>query len=143
MSKLTDIVVNKIEALAAESLELDYTLEESQAAAERSMQFCYRAIAKEKLTESEISDWLDLGDIARKSAIHAEIQMLEKTLDLDLVEVDPRAKYVITDGDLISPAGFHPNELVFIKTNIFIQTEKLPRSLSSNLSAYDVAKLAA
>ena len=44
----------------------------------------------------------------------------EATLNADLVKIE--TDYVISSDDLISPAGFHPDEKVFIQPRICIQT---------------------
>ena len=73
--------------------------------------------------------------------LHNDIEDLEKikeSLSLDLAEVTTR--YVMTDAPLVSPSGFHASDLVFIVTNIFIQTDRLPKF--SNLKVFDMQKVA-
>ena len=67
------------------------------------------------------------------------IKRLEASLELDLYVFETR--YVLTDGRLISPAGFHPSEGVwaFDGATTVIGTDRLPAS--SNLGYYDVKKL--
>ena len=68
---------------------------------------------------------------------HKEIADYEETLTMDLVQVTTR--YVITDGDLISPAGFHPSTGVYVKNDVWIETDRLPQMLSG-LKAFDLQK---
>lgn len=77
-------------------------------------------------------------DKACKLNVMETIKMFENSLTLDLVEIT--TKYIITDETLTSPSGFSPSEKVFINNNIMIQTNRLPRSLSGGLSAYDASK---
>ena len=84
--------------------------------------------------------------IENEDAVHAaqflrEIELLEGSLKVDLVYVS--TKYVMTDSELLSPAGFYFDERVFVKpsTGVFIMTDKLPRH--SNIPYYDIDKVAA
>lgn len=62
--------------------------------------------------------------------------LLKVSLTQDLIHVP--TKYVITDGDLISPSGFHTDDRVFVKNAVCILTDELPRLLSVNLKVYTV-----
>lgn len=68
---------------------------------------------------------------------HTELEAYEETLAMDLAQVTKR--YVITDGELISPAGYHPSTGVYIKNDVWIETDRLPRMLIG-LEAYDLQK---
>lgn len=68
---------------------------------------------------------------------YGEIDRCSETLSLPLAKVETR--YVITDGPLISPAGFYLDSGVYVKNDVWIETDRLPRSLSG-LKAYDVQK---
>jgi hypothetical protein len=68
---------------------------------------------------------------------HKEIADYEETLTMDLAQVTTR--YIITDGNLISPAGFHPSSGVYVKNDVWIETDTLPQSLR-DLKAFDVQK---
>ena len=67
-----------------------------------------------------------------------EVDEYQKTLSLPLATISTR--YIITDGSLVSPAGFHPSTGVYIKNNIWIETNRLPRHLDGGLNAYDMNK---
>ena len=66
-----------------------------------------------------------------------DIEAYQVTLVLPLAKVETR--YVITDGQLTSPPGFHPETGVYVKNDVWIETDSLPQSLSG-LKAYDVHK---
>ena len=71
------------------------------------------------------------------SEINQFIDCLREALEMDLVEVTSR--YLITDEIPFIPAGFDASDRVYIKTDVFIQTDELPKQLSENLKAYDVS----
>lgn len=79
----------------------------------------------------------DLGLHAAKEKLHD----YEETMKQNLVKIETR--YVICSGDLISPAGFHPDEKVFIQPAVCIQTNdrnaKAP-SCNLELKIYDLDK---
>jgi len=58
---------------------------------------------------------------------HMTLADYEETMTMDLAQVNTR--YVITDGELISPAGYHPSTGVYIKNDVWIETDRLPKSL--------------
>jgi len=63
-----------------------------------------------------------------------EYKRLNETLGQDLMEV--KTKYVATDVDrLVSPAGFHPSEPVFIQTKVAIHVND-PRDLPKNFQGF-------
>ena len=63
------------------------------------------------------------------------LDSLKETATLNIQKVETR--YLLTDQDeLISPAGFHPDEKVFIQTGQWVQTNMLPKS--SNMKAFDL-----
>lgn len=67
------------------------------------------------------------------------IDRMRKSLAMQLVQVN--TKYVVTDGDLISPAGFSCDDNVYIQNAIMIHTDTLdmqfPRC-NVELKAYDL-----
>ena len=63
------------------------------------------------------------------------LEAYEETLDKPLVKATKR--YVITDGDLFSPSGFDIDSLVFIQNDVWIETDRLPRTVG-NLFVYDM-----
>ena len=87
--------------------------------------------ALEDLMNSDLADdpSYKLNDVLR------EIAGLEETLSLPLAQTG-RTKYLITDGDLISPAGYY-NDGVYIKNDVWIETNRLPRAVSG-LTVYNL-----
>ena len=75
----------------------------------------------------------------RANLAYDEIDACTETLSLSLAK--PETRYVITDGDLISPAGFHCDSGVYVRNDLWIETDRLPRSLV-NAKAYDMKKVA-
>ena len=70
-----------------------------------------------------------------------ELDGLKETLTLPLAKLG-RTKYLITDDDkgLISPAGYW-NDGIFVKNDVWIETDRLPRHVGPGLCVYDVKKL--
>ena len=75
-------------------------------------------------------------DASAVSNAASYLDLLKVSLTQDLIHVS--TKYVITDGDLISPSGFHTDDRVFVKNAVCILTDELPRLLSVNLKVYTV-----
>ena len=68
-----------------------------------------------------------------------EIKRLEKTLASDLMKVTTR--YLVTDAkELVNPAGFTPDDKVYLQTRIAIHTDSLKDLPSSNrqLRAFEI-----
>ena len=68
-----------------------------------------------------------------------EIKRLEKTLASNLMKVTTR--YLVTDAkELINPAGFSPDDKVYLQTRIAIHTDSLKDLPSSNrqLRAFEI-----
>jgi hypothetical protein len=70
----------------------------------------------------------------------SEIAGLEETLSLPLAQTG-LTKYLITDGDLVSPAGYY-NDGVYIKNSVWIETNRLPRAVEG-LTVYNLHEIAA
>ena len=89
----------------------------------------------------EIDAWMNYcnanHDAMSVYRLYMDIEAYQVTLDLPLVKVETR--FVITDGELLSPPGFHPETGVYIKNPVWIEADRLPQSLSG-LKAYDVQK---
>ena len=92
--------------------------------------------ALEDLANSDLSD----DPSYKLNNVLSEIAGLEETLSLPLAKVG-RTKYLITDGDLVSPAGYY-NDGVYVKNDVWIETNRLPRSVSG-LTVYDLHEIAA
>ena len=69
---------------------------------------------------------------------YGEIDACTETLSLPLAK--PETRYVITDGDLISPAGFYCDSGVYIRNDYWVETDRLPRHWDGK--AYDMKKVA-
>ena len=69
-----------------------------------------------------------------------EIAGLEETLNTPLAKVG-RTKYLITDGHLVSPAGYYADH-VYVKNDVWIETNRLPRAVEG-LSVYNLHEIAA
>lgn len=99
--------------------------------------------AIEASDEASVAAWLDWykADEAAIQAYHlnCEIDNLENTLAAKLASVSTR--YLLTDGDLVSPSGFGVDENVFIKNAVWIETDRLPKH--TNLNAFDMHKVLA
>jgi len=70
-----------------------------------------------------------------------EIKGLEETLSLPLAQTGS-AKYLITDGDLVSPAGYY-NDGVYVKNDVWIETNRLPKHVGGGLTVYNLHEIAA
>ena len=98
--------------------------------------WCKALLSEDVETLKSIDDWMQANDAAAISNAASSVEMLKVSLASNLVHVP--TKYVITDSDLISPSGFHPDDKVYIKNDVFIMTDSLPSSFSNNLKAYEV-----
>ena len=80
----------------------------------------------------------EIKALAGKGALINDTRALaafNETLNADLMKISTR--YVVTNTDsLISPAGFHPDEKVYLQTAIAIHTDSLKRIPSSNRTLY-------
>jgi uncharacterized protein YaaQ len=77
-------------------------------------------------------------DAAAISSAAGYIERLKISLTQEMIHVPAACAYVITDGDLVSPSGFHADDRVFLKNEVFMMTDKRPGSLSGGLKAYKV-----
>jgi hypothetical protein len=66
--------------------------------------------------------------------MYQQLDQLRESLDLELATVSTR--YLVTDGALISPAGFGIGEPVYIKNDIWVETDRVPEYC--NLNVYDM-----
>ena len=130
---LQQIVQEKIEALTAK---LDALNVSRKAADQESAKL--REIMNGPLeVEEQLSLVEKTIDINAVTAFndYELLDSLKETATLNIQKVETR--YLLTDKDeLISPAGFHPDEKVFIQTGQWVQTNMLPKS--SNMKAFDL-----
>jgi hypothetical protein len=83
-------------------------------------------------TEEEKEEFRNLDTTLAN--LDEEYKRLNETLGQDLMEV--KTKYVATDvNQLVSPAGFHPTEPVFVQTKIAIHVND-PRDLPKNFEGF-------
>lgn len=99
--------------------------------------------ALEASDEASVEAWVDWykADEAAIQAYHlnCEIDNLENTLAAKLASVSTR--YLLTEGHLVSPAGFGVEDNVYIKNSVWIETDRLPKH--TNLNAFDMHKVRA
>ncbi len=109
-------------------LEKTITLSESKSALKAFGEYLEKTNVDE--IDAQILD--DLSSSARLFTATEQLERYEQTLSLDLVHLPLR--YIISDSQkgLQSPAGYHPNERVYIRPseNVLINSSRLPQSLS-------------
>ena len=117
--------IAKIEARIAAS---EWTLEES-----RKAQVEFHA-AKADLENTPTDVWHDLAERSRAAMDTDDLVRLYATLDTDLMHCTKR--YVVTDEELVSPAGFHPDERVFVQTKVAHHVDDLDELPATNEQLY-------
>ena len=82
-----------------------------------------------------------IGDMDRITPYsnQKEIDQLNSTLESGVTLVT--TQYLITDSTLVSAAGFHPSEPVYLTNEIMIQTDRLPNHVGEGLSVYHIAEI--
>jgi hypothetical protein len=107
-------IKDKIKTLSAVVAQCPVTMDESKSALE-----AWQALPSfEDQFSTEGNALYELGRFAGRQN---EIDMYEHTLTLNLMRVE--TKYVITnEPNLVSPSGFHPDEKVYVQTQIAIHT---------------------
>lgn len=129
MKNLKNQIKAKIEEAQAKFDSIEMSLEESQANQEEATKVI---LAKEFDAEAFVA----VGS-REKADLHDQIQMLQKTMTQQLVQV--KTPFVLTtQAQLTSPSGFHPDERVFVLEtgHEILGVETLPRS--SNMNAFNV-----
>lgn len=125
--------VNKLHARIGE-MSKTVTLAESEAAAEKIRDLMDGLTPESDHTELR-TQFNELASKAVLSNLYNEVRMLQVTLAADLMKVD--TDFVVTDTEtLTSPAGFHPDERVFIQTRVAIHTNDLNKVPSSNVKLF-------
>jgi hypothetical protein len=139
--KLRARVQTKIDAIKAEISDLEdkgFRLMDSRRAQQQVIQVCN--------DRSMEFDSKEFSDLIERSAIAGKVDHIDRlveTRDMDLVEV--KTRFVITDGDLISPAGFSAEDKVFKQNTIMIHLDsiddlsKVPAS-TVDLKVYDLER---
>jgi hypothetical protein len=83
----------------------------------------------------DVSRWQALASKSHVYDATTQIAALKETLAADLME--GTHKYIVSDANtLVSPAGFHPDEKVFVQTAIAIHTNSLDNLPRSNRTLY-------
>lgn len=67
--------------------------------------------------------------------LYRELEGLRETQQLEIEKV--KTRFLLTDQEeLLSPKGFYPGDGVRIKSGVWVQTDRLPRS--SNLRCFEI-----
>ena len=99
--------------------------------------------------EAKVAKWMELGEhpARRLRVCYGERAGLCESLESDIVRLGA-TRYLITtapeEGEatgLISPAGLGHLTGFYVKREVWIETNRLPQSLSKNLCVYDVDTL--
>ena len=130
---LQQIVQEKIEALTAKIDALNVSREVADQEGAKLREIMNGPLEVEEKV-STVENTIDMNAITASNDYYL-LDNLKETATLNIQKVEPR--YLLTDQDeLISPAGFHPEEKVFIQTGQWVQTNVLPKS--SNMKAFDL-----
>ena len=130
---LQQIVQEKIEALTAKIDALNVSREVADQEGAKLREIMNGPLEVEEKV-STVENTIDMNAITAANDYYL-LDNLKETATLNIQKVETR--YLLTDQDeLISPAGFHPEEKVFIQTGQWVQTNVLPKS--SNMKAFDL-----
>lgn len=130
---LQQIVQEKIEALTAKLDALNVSREAADQESAKLREIMNGPLEVEE-NISLIEKTIDMNAVTAFNDYEL-LDSLKETATLNIQKVETR--YLLTDQDeLISPAGFHPDEKVFIQTGQWVQTNVLPKS--SNMKAFDL-----
>ena len=130
---LQQIVQEKIEALTAKIDALNVSREVADQEGAKLREIMNGPLEVEEKV-STVENTIDMNAITASNDYYL-LDNLKETAPLHIQKVETR--YLLTDQDeLISPAGFHPEEKVFIQTGQWVQTNVLPKS--SNMKAFDL-----
>lgn len=131
-------------------------IENRKAEIEKEIEACQDLIADFPLTvaesEEDLEEWSSrmeeegvtfavsergnqLFENAQAAMASRTITRLQKTLDTDLMQV--RTRYVLTNTErLESPAGFHPDTKVFVKTDVAYCVNRIERKHMATRGLY-------
>ena len=130
---LQQIVQEKIETLTAKLDALNVSREAADQESAKLREIMNGPLEVEEKI-STVENTIDMDAITASNDYYL-LDNLQETTTLNIQKVETR--YLLTDQDeLISPAGFHPDEKVFIQTGQWVQTNVLPKS--SNMKAFDL-----
>ena len=143
LSAQLDAVESKIDAIIAAG----WTLEDSAALWDERL-----ALTGDddwSKDEANIERWMELGNhpASPLRCLYSEARGLRESLESDIARLGA-TRYLITsvpeEGEgtgLLSPAGLGHLTGFYVKRDVWIETNRLPRHLSDNLCVYDVDKL--
>ena len=130
---LQQIVQEKIETLTAKLDALNVSREAADQESAKLREIMNGPLEVEEKV-STVENTIDMNAITASNDYYL-LDNLKETATLNIQKVETRN--LLTDQDeLISPAGFHPEEKVFIQTGQWVQTNVLPKS--SNMKAFDL-----
>ena len=133
---LQQIVQEKIEALTAKIDALNVSREVADQEGAKLREIMNGPLEVEEKV-STVENTIDMNAITASNDYYL-LDNLKETATLNIQKVETR--YLLTDQDeLISPAGFHPEEKVFIQTGQWVQTNVLPKSSNMNAFALEAA----
>tara|TARA_R110000751_G_C13605961_1_gene462754 strand:- start:46 stop:474 length:429 start_codon:yes stop_codon:yes gene_type:complete len=130
---------SKIEVLKVKNQNDATTLQDSKKATKSFKVLMDKVIAGDnsKKLGKEMNELMPLLSKARRTE---QIEMYENTLTLDLMQVNTRYVMLEADKKIVSPAGFHPDTMIYTKPKgVVILTDKLPKV--SNLNYYDLKQV--
>jgi len=138
MLKIKAKIEKQIENLENSIAASDVTLEDSRAAqAELSVMF-------DHLTDVPVpaanlaglpENFEAVSEKARRASEEDHLARLQATLASNLM-VGTKSYIVSNEKNLVSPAGFHPSEKVFVQTRIAIHTDSLDNLPASNVKLF-------
>ena len=129
MNQYHDTLRERIADIEAKLADINLTRE--QAAAGDAEWSCVSLESDHDLFFSEAER---LGAQIDAHMLYQKLDQFRESLDVELATVATR--YLLTDGKLISPAGFSVGEPVWIKNEVWIETDHVPRYC--NLNVYDM-----
>lgn len=133
-----NIDTSHIKARVAELFAMDYPVsrEESEEACSEMLKMIDTSEEDPRpWTEDEKERFSELSIAASRVSNERELEALQETLKLQLMKIE--TAYVVTNTkSLLSPAGFHPDDRVFVQTKIAIHTNRKTGHPSSNVPLY-------
>lgn len=129
MSQYHDTLRERIADIEAKLADINLTREQAAAG-----QAEWAAVSLESDHDFFFSEAERLGAEIDAHGLYRQLDQFRESLDLELATVTTR--YLLTDGKLISPAGFSVGEPVWIKNEVWIETDRVPRYC--NLNVYDM-----
>lgn len=130
MANTYKIIIDQIHAAERDLFQMDIDRETASA-----------VVAAWPEINDDVDAWSDYYEnnqqAIRAHNLYGKIDGLKQTLETPLAM--PLTRYVITDGSLISPAGFPMDSGVYVRNDYWVETDRLPRHYSGK--AYDMEKV--